>query len=81
MIMSYGTTERFASKKALREAVAARGADNVTVTDTSIFDNKGTVTVASLAGTSAVIVGPDVHRDRRWYANAKVKKDGSITIG
>lgn len=78
--MSYGTTERFASKRALKEAVDTRGADNVTVADTSALDNKGTVTVASLAGTSAVIVGPDVYRDRRWYANVKVKKDGSITV-
>lgn len=79
-IMSYGTTQRFESKKALRDAVTARGADNVTVDDTSLFDNQGRVTVASLAGTSAVIVGPDVHRDRRWYANVKIKKDGTVVI-
>lgn len=78
--MSYGTAERFASKKALKDAVATRGADAVTVTDTSAFDNRGTVTVASLAGSSAVIVGPDVYNDRRWYANVKIKKDGSITV-
>lgn len=78
--MSFGTVGTYASKKALREAVAARGADAVMVVDTSMFANQGTVSVASLAGTSAVIVGPDVHRDRRWYANVEIKKDGSIVI-
>lgn len=76
--MSYGTTRKFSSKKALKEAVAA--GEEVTVFDTSLFDNKGTVPLATLAGTSAVIVGPDVHSDRRWYANVKTNKAGKVVI-
>ena len=76
-IMSYGTTRKFTSKKALKDAVAA--GEEVAVFDTSAFDNKGTVPVSSLAGTSAVIVGPDVYSDRRWYANVKIK-NGKIII-
>jgi hypothetical protein len=79
--MSYGTTRKFPSKKAFREFVAEQGADKVTVFDTSMFDNKGTVTVDTLADTSAVIVGPDVNNDRRWYANVKIdKKTGAVKI-
>ncbi len=77
--MSYGTVRRFTSKKALREAVAEHGADNVMVTDTSAFDNKGTVPVSALTDTTAVIVGPDVRNDRRWYANVKIK-NGVVVI-
>lgn len=79
--MSWGTATRYASKKALKDAVAELGADMVLVTDTSMFDNKGTVSIAALVDTSAVIVGPDVHRDRRWYANVKRNaKTGQIVI-
>lgn len=76
--MSYGTVGRYATKKALRDAVAAGG--TVLVFDTSAFDNKGTLPVADLAGTSAVIVGPDVRSDRRWYANVKINKAGKVVI-
>lgn len=72
--MSYGTVRMFKSKKALADAVATEGAENVMVFDTSGFGNGGTRSIADLAGTSAVIVGPDVYRDRRWYANVKIVK-------
>lgn len=78
--MSFGTRRKFTSKKALTDAVKAEGAENILVFDTSAFDNKGTVTVASLVGTSAVIVGPDVYNDRRWYANVKRDGKGNIVI-
>lgn len=79
--MSYGTVERFQSKKALREAVEKRGAALVKIKGTSTFGNETAETIADLAGnTAAVIVGPDVYEDRRWYANIKVKKDGTVTI-
>jgi predicted esterase YcpF (UPF0227 family) len=78
--MSYGTDSRFASKKALKDAIAARGADNVGVFGTSMFGSETATTIAELAGTSAVIVGPDVYNDRRWYANVIRKSDGTITI-
>jgi hypothetical protein len=85
--MSYGTEGTFASKKAFAAYVDANGADNVYVLDTSMFitPDKRRVTVASLADTSAAIVGPDVERDRRWYANVKTKtnrttKDTRVVI-
>jgi hypothetical protein len=77
--MSYGTQRKFASKKALKDAVAA--GEEVTVFDTSLHAaTREPVPVASLAGTSAVIVGPDVYTDRRWYANVKRDKAGNIRI-
>lgn len=78
--MSYGTQERFTSKAKFAEHVKATGADKVFVVDTSAFDNQGTVSVASLAGTSAVIVGPNVYTDRKWYANVIRTKSGEVRI-
>lgn len=77
--MSYGTSQTFKSKKALAEAVKEQGAENVYVFDTSAFNNKGRISVAELAGTTAVIVGPDVYNRRDWYANVKVIK-GEIRV-
>ena len=77
--MSYGTSRRFASKKALKDAVAA--GEEVLVFDVSLFAaTREPVPVATLADTSAVIVGPDVYSDRRWYANVKRDKAGKIRI-
>lgn len=78
--MSYGTRERFPTKKALREAVEQRGAGNIKVFGTSGYGNELGTTVADLAGTTAVIVGPDVNNDRRWYANVKLGRDGFVKI-
>lgn len=65
---NFGTVRKFASKKSLREAVAAEGADKVMVTDTSAFGNRGTIPASELS-TADVIVGPDPYTDRRWFAN------------
>lgn len=80
--MSFGTSGTFKSKKAFAEHVKATGADAVVVFDTTMQPhNRGTVSVASLADSSAVIVGPDVYTDRRWYANVKRNaKTGEIRI-
>lgn len=78
--MSYGTVTRYQSKKALREAVQEHGAGNIAVFGTSLHGDERASTVADLAGTTAVIVGPDVERDRRWYANVKVGKDGVVKV-
>lgn len=78
--MSYGTVRRFRSKRELREAVRREGAEAIEVFGTSMFGDETARTVADLAGTSAVIVGPDVYQDRRWYANVIRKRDGSIDI-
>lgn len=73
-IMSFGTVEPFKSKKALKDAVASRGADAVMVRDTSAFGNRGVIPVSALKIGTDVIVGPNVYNDRRWYANVKVVK-------
>jgi hypothetical protein len=80
--MSYGTSRTFKSKKALREAVEAEGAENVGVFGTSIFGNETASNVAELADqdASAVIVGPNVYSDRRWYASAVRGKDGKVKV-
>lgn len=78
--MSFGTVKTFKSKKAFTDFVKANGAHAVKVFDTSAFANKGTVAVSELADTSAMIVGPDVYTDRRWYANVKRAKSGEIRI-
>lgn len=78
---NYGTVGTFATKAALRRAVAKNGAENVMARDTSVSDNKGTVTIASLADTTSVIVGPDPYTRRDWYAQVKTaKKSGEIKI-
>lgn len=77
--MSYGTMRRFKTKKALREAVEAQGADTVQVFGTSMFGNETAETVADLK-PSDVIVGPDVYTARSWYANAVRGKDGRVRI-
>ena len=78
--MSYGTVRTFKTKAALKRQVEELGADNVGVFGTSMFGNETASTVADLAGTSAVIVGPNVYSKRTWYANVKVKRDGTIYV-
>lgn len=78
--MSYGTDRTFKTKAELRRRVEEVGAENVGVFGTSLFGNETATTVAELADTSAVIVGPDVYSKRSWYANVKTKKDGTIVV-
>lgn len=66
--MSFGVVGKPKTKKALKELIAEKGADNVLVFDTSAFGNRGTVPLSSL-GTADVVVGPDVYSSRKWYAN------------
>jgi hypothetical protein len=77
--MSYGTERTFKSKKALKEAVEAEGAENVGVFGTSAFGNETATTVEELK-SSDVIVGPDVYSKRSWYANAVRGRDGKVKI-
>lgn len=76
--MSYGTWRTFKSKKALREAVEA--GEDPGVFGTSVFGNEQAERCSELADTSAVIVGPNVYNDRRWYATIARKRDGSLTV-
>jgi len=70
--MSYGV-RGYKTKKALKEAIASHGADNVEVFGTSAFGNENACTVAQLRD-SDVVVGPDVYHKRSWYANGKELK-------
>lgn len=80
IVSNFNPEGRFASKKALREHVVFAGAENVFVTDTSAFNNRGSIPISELT-SSDVIVGPDAYTDRRWYANAKRNaKTGTIAI-
>jgi predicted esterase YcpF (UPF0227 family) len=77
--MSYGTFTKFKTKAELRRKVEEVGADKVAVFGTSMFGDENATTVAELADTSAVIVGPDVYNRRNWYANVKTVK-GQVRI-
>lgn len=74
--MSFGLVEAstIKTKKALKEAVKERGADNIMVFDTSGFSNRGTIPLSSL-GRADVVVGPDVYNKRVWDANFR---DGKV---
>lgn len=84
--MSFGLIKKheIKTKKALKEAVASQGAETIMVEDTSMFeDNLKIVSLVELyakRGSVAVIVGPDVYNDRKWYANIDRKKDGTYFI-
>lgn len=58
----------FRTKKALAEALKAGEA--VTFTDTSAFDNAGSIPWTGLLPTD-VIVGPDPYHKRDWYCNVR----------
>lgn len=64
--MNVGTFTRYATKKSLRQAVAVQA---VNCFGTSIFE--------PLSDGRHIAVGPDVLRDRRWYAQVDVV-DGMI---
>lgn len=65
------TGRNFPTKKSLREAIAnPQQRPYVLFTDTSAFNNRGTVGVDGLSA-SDVIVGPDPYTARNWYANVK----------
>lgn len=84
--MSFGLIikNKVKTKKALRDMVKEHGAENVFVHDTSLFkDSLGTLSLVELyakKGSVAVIVGPDVYNDRKWFANIDRKKDGTYFI-
>ena len=65
---AYVNGQKPKTKKALREAVAS--GQDVVFTDTGFVNNKGTLTADQLS-PSDVIVGPDAHTARNWYANVR----------
>lgn len=72
--MSFGLVEskRIATKKALKEAIAA--GEDLLVFDTALRGGRGTISIRQLQ-SSDVIVGPNVLDNRKWYANFK---DGKV---
>ena len=66
--------DEFASKKALREFVAANP-DDVRLTDTSAFNSRGTLFgIDEIRGRGVeVIVGPNPWTNRKWYATVDAK--------
>ena len=67
---NFGTVDpyRFHTKGALREAV--KQGEDPEVYDTSVHNCRGTIKVSELQ-PSDVIIGPNVYKNRKWYANYK----------
>lgn len=65
---AYVNGQKPKTKKALRDALAS-GAD-VAFEDTSFVNNRGCLAPDQI-GPSDVIVGPDAHNQRNWYANIR----------
>ena len=73
-----GKFERFASKKALREALNA-GAD-VVLEATSMFGNEYGGWLSQYEGNGTfTVVGPDPYTNRKWYATI-TKTDEKVTV-
>jgi hypothetical protein len=60
---------RFATKKALKEAVAQ--GKPVTFDGTSLFDSGRTYLVSDTNLTTLTVVGPDPYNSRKWYATVQ----------
>jgi hypothetical protein len=71
---------RPATKKALREALAA-DPDGVYLEATSLFGDEYDGPATGLpVGRTAYLVGPDPYRKRVWYAALTRKKDGTLSL-
>jgi len=68
-LQAYVDGRKPATKAALRAAVRT-APDTVRFDDTAAIGNRGMLSVADVK-PSDVIVGPDVYRSRRWYANIR----------
>ena len=66
---AYVNGKKPATKKALREALAA-DPSSVWFEDLSLVTNRGSLHATELS-PSDVIVGPDAERQRNWYANIR----------
>lgn len=70
----------FASKKALREALAA-DPGSVVFRDTSAFTNRIAAFDVDKVRPDDVVVGPCPNTNRRWYANVVTNaRTGKITV-
>ena len=71
---------RIKTKRALREMMAIDPAQ-VRFDCTSIFDRGRLIEGHQIPpGMVLVVVGPEPHKKRSWYANAYVKSDGQIVV-
>jgi hypothetical protein len=77
--MSYGTSQTFPSKKTMKEAVEA--GLKFYLFDTSLIGNKGNIRIEDIAEGQSVgpIVGPDVFRNRKWYATIE-RRNGTLRV-
>jgi hypothetical protein len=72
--------EDFKTKKAFKEAVA-NDPKSFRLFDTSLFDPEPDHNGETLPiGKRFEVVGPNVYRDRRWYATIEKKADGTVTV-
>lgn len=69
---------RFASKKALREAIAA--GEEVSLEATSWFGNEYGGILSMAKSGDYFVVGPCPHTSRKWYAHINVSPNGAIKI-
>jgi len=72
-----GIHPRMASKKALRETVAA--GEWVYIEATSVFGNEYDGPLADAPDDTYAVVGPDPYTNRKWYATI-TKRDGKVTV-
>jgi hypothetical protein len=67
--------ERFASKKALKEAIGTAWLEA-----TSIFGNEYDGPVSSAPVGDYFVVGPDPYKSRKWYARITVGQGGKVRV-
>jgi hypothetical protein len=77
--MSYGTSEQFQSKKAMQDALNSEF--KFVCNDTSFINNKGRLDPYALTEGASIgpVVGPDVYRNRKWYATI-TRKNGRLIV-
>lgn len=77
---AYVGATRPATKKALRDAIAA-DPSRVTFEATSLFGDEYDGPADGLPdGVTVYVTGPDPYRRRNWYANVSRGKDGRLTV-
>ncbi len=68
------------TKAGLKRAIA-KDPGRVLLYDTSAFDpQRSRFASELLEGTVWTVVGPDPHRDRRWYANVTRNAKGQVKV-
>lgn len=76
--------ERAKTKKGLREALGSDPA-SVTFDTTSLFEPERVIRGDALAdelggGSKLLVVGPDPHTSRKWYANVELSPRSGVVV-